>query len=209
MMSQNVEYEIGKIYDNRFLEFGPRPKASMWFSKKRQYERFEIIFDQVINLYKLKPISLSDVGCGYGAFLDYLSEKDVEVEWIYSGYDISFEVIKFCKSKFKRNGSFYRASIPNYETDFVIMSGTFNFFPDDNFLKWETYFHNALKLMWPKVSRAMIFNLQVSDKSRITPEGIVYASPCEVKKFCVNNFGETRVIANPRLPKDQTFTVIK
>ena len=208
-MSQNVEYEIGKIYDNRFLEFGPKPKASLWFSKKRQFERFEIIFDQIIDLYKVEPISLSDVGCGYGAFLDYLSEKDVEAEWIYSGYDISVEVIKFCKSKFKKNGSFYRASTPNHETDFIIMSGTFNFFPNNNFLEWNTYFQNSLKLMWAKVSRAMIFNLQISDKSRITPNGIVYASTFEVENFCVNNFGKTRVINNPRLPKDQTFTVVK
>jgi SAM-dependent methyltransferase len=208
-MSHNVEYEIGKVYDNRFLEFGPRPTASMWFSKKRQYQRFEIIFDQVINLYKAEPISLSDVGCGYGAFLEYLSEKDLKAEWIYSGYDISIEVIKFCKSKFKSNGSFYRASIPNIKTDFIIMSGTFNFFPDNNFLDWKAYFQNSLKLMWPKVSRAMIFNLQVCDKSRITPEGIVYASTCEVEKFCANNFGETRVTSNPILPKDHTFTVIK
>ena len=63
--------------------------------------------------------------------------------------------------------------------------------------------------MWPEASRAMIFNLQVCDKSRITPEGIVYASTCEVEKFCANNFGETRVTSNPILPKDHTFTVIK
>lgn len=208
-MSQNVEYEIGKIYDNRFLEFGPNPKASLWFSKKRQFERFEIIFDQIIDLYKVDPISVSDVGCGYGAFLEYLLEKDVEAEWIYSGYDISVEVIKFCKSQFKKNGSFYRASTPNYETDFIIMSGTFNFFPNNNFLEWNSYFQNSLKLMWAKVSRAMIFNLQISDNSRITPEGIVYASTFQVENFCVNNFGKTRVTSNPRLPKDQTFTVIK
>ena len=83
------------------------------------------------------------MGCGYGAFLEYLSEKDLEAEWICSGYDISIEVIKFCKSKFKSNGSFYRASIPNFETDFIIMSGTFNFFPDNNFLDWKAYFQNS------------------------------------------------------------------
>ena len=79
-MSQNVEDVIGGIYDKRFLEFGPTPKASMWFSKKRQYERFEIIFDQMINLKKHEPITLSDVGCGYGAFLEYLLEKNREVD---------------------------------------------------------------------------------------------------------------------------------
>ena len=208
-MSQNVEDVIGGIYDKRFLEFGPTPKASMWFSKKRQYERFEIIFDQMINLKKHEPITLSDVGCGYGAFLEYLLEKNREVEWVYTGYDISHEVIKFCKLKFKRHGLFYRSSTPNHETDFIIMSGTFNFFPRNNFSHWNTYFQNSLKLVWPKVSRAMVFNLQVSNRTRITSGGIVYASSCEVEKFCINNFGETRVINNPRLPNDQTFAVLK
>ena len=128
VMLHNVEYEIGKIYDKRFLEFGPSPKASMWFSEKRQYERFEIIFDQIINLYKVEPITLSDVGCGYGAFLEYLSEKELQVELIYSGYDLSREVIDFCKSKFKHNGSFYRAPCPDFETDFIIMSVHLIFF---------------------------------------------------------------------------------
>ena len=65
-MSCGFESEIAEIYNERFLEFGPLPAASMWYSKKRQFARFDIILDQ-INLLSQKnmisgPVTKSEVG---------------------------------------------------------------------------------------------------------------------------------------------------
>ena len=41
------EKKIAQIFGNRFLQHGPVPEASMWYSKKRQFIRFEIMFEQI------------------------------------------------------------------------------------------------------------------------------------------------------------------
>ena len=72
-MFRSVDDEIAEIYNKRFRKLGPTPEASMWFSKKRQFARFDVIFNQIELLCQMNSISISDVGCGYGAFLEYLS----------------------------------------------------------------------------------------------------------------------------------------
>ena len=208
-MFRRVNDEIAEIYNKRFLKLGPTPEASMWFSKKRQFARFDVIFNQIKLLSKMDCMSISDVGCGYGAFLEYLLGKKIGEEFFYYGYDICPEVIKFCKKKYFGRASFYTKPVPINKTDFVIMSGTFNFFPTQDYNAWKVYFFNSLKLLWPEAKCAMIFNLQISNQAAITHGGIVYAVLDEVEQFCNTNFGNIRVINNPIIPKDITFILSK
>ena len=208
-MLRRINSEIAEIYNERFLKLGPTPEASMWFSKTRQIARFDVIFNQLKLLHQRNSISISDIGCGYGAFLEYLSEKKIDEELSYYGYDVCPEVIKFCKKKYFERASFYTKSVPVHKTDFVIMSGTFNFFPTQDYNAWKVYLFNSLKLLWSKAKCAMIFNLQISNQAAITTEGIVYAAQEQVEQFCKKNFGNIRVINNPMIPKDKTFVVSK
>ena len=89
------------------------------------------------------------------------------------------------------------------------MSGTFNFFPTQDYNAWKVYLFNSLKFLWSKAKCAMIFNLQISNQAAITTEGIVYAAQEQVEQFCEKNFGNIRVINNPMIPKDKTFVVSK
>ena len=208
-MLRSINSEIAEIYNERFRKLGPTPEASMWFSKTRQIARFDVIFNQLKLFHQRNSISISDVGCGYGAFLQYLSEKKIDEELSYYGYDVCPEVIKFCKKKYFERASFYTKSVPIHKTDFVIMSGTFNFFPTQDYNAWKVYFFKSLKLLWSEAKCAIIFNLQISNQATITPGGIVYAAREEVEQFCKTNFGNIRVINSPMIPKDKTFVVLK
>ena len=208
-MLRRINSEIAEIYNERFLKLGPTPEASMWFSKTRQIARFDVIFNQLKLFHQRNSISISDVGCGYGAFLQYLSEKKIDEELSYYGYDVSPEVIKFCKNKYFERASFYTKSVPIHKTDFVIMSGTFNFFPTQDYNAWKVYFFKSLKLLWSEAKCAIIFNLQISNQATITPGGIVYAAREEVEQFCKTTFGNISVINSPMIPKDKTFVVSK
>ena len=127
----------------------------------------------------------------------------------YNGYDLSDEVVKFCQKKYSKRASFYTGSIPVSDSDFIIMSGTFNFFPSRDYNAWRRYFYNFLNLLWSKLKRAMIFNLQISDQEKITDGGIVYSSQKEIESLCKSSFGNVSVITNPTIPKDMTFVVSK
>ena len=64
-------------------------------------------------------------------------------------------------------------------------------------------------MLWAKTDCAMIFNLQTSDREKITDDGIVYTSQIVIENFCNSNFGNVRVIFNPTIPKDATFVIKK
>ena len=86
--------DIGKYYSNKIHEHGATPRGIDWKDESSQIIRFD-------QLCQLLPhgakISVNDLGCGYGALLDYLvniNQKHIE----YYGYDISSEMVKTAKS---------------------------------------------------------------------------------------------------------------
>ena len=208
-MVRSIDNQIARIYNKRFLKLGPTPEASMWFSRKRQFTRFDTILKEIRLLTRQNDTSIIDIGCGYGAFLEFLSERCAGDIKNYYGYDISYEVIKFCKEQYSKKAAFYTGSIPYFTAEFVIMSGTYNFFPSRDYNSWNEYFYGSLKRLWSKATCAMIFNLQISDQEKITDGGIVYSSKKEIENFCKSNFGNVNVIINPIVPKDMTFVVLK
>ncbi len=208
-MFRSIDSKIAEIYNQRFLQIGPMPEASMWFSKKRQFTRFDIIFNEIKLLTRNNERSIIDIGCGYGAFIEFLSERGADDIWSYYGYDVSNEVIKFCKGHYSQDAAFYTGSIPTFMGDFIIMSGTFNFFPSKDYNSWKLYFYKSLKALWSKTTCAMIFNLQILDQEKITDEGIVYTSKDEIESFCKTNFGNVKAVTNPAIPKDVTFVTKK
>ena len=208
-MFRSIDSKIAEIYNHRFLKLGPSPEASMWFSKKRQFKRFDIIFNEIRLLNKNNKRSIIDIGCGYGAFFEFLLERGADDIWNYYGYDVSNEVIKFCKEHYSQDAKFYNGSIPTFMGDFVIMSGTYNFFPAKDYNSWKLYFYKSLKAIWSKTTCAMIFNLQKSDKEKITDGGIVYTYKDEIENFCKSNFGNVKAVINPDIPKDVTFVIKK
>ena len=208
-MFLSIDSKIAEIYNQRFLKLGPSPEASMWFSKKRQFKRFDIIFNEIKLLNKNNKRSIIDIGCGYGAFFEFLLERGADDIWSYYGYDVSNEVIKFCKEHYSQDAKFYNGSIPTFMGDFVIMSGTYNFFPAKDYNSWKLYFYRSLKAIWSKTTSAMIFNLQTSDKEKITDGGIVYTYKDEIENFCKSNFGNVKAVINPGIPKDVTFVIKK
>ena len=208
-MFQSIDSKIAEIYNQRFLKLGPSPEASMWFSQKRQFARFDIILNEIKLLNKNNKRSIIDIGCGYGAFFEFLSERGADDIWSYYGYDVSNEVIKFCKEKYSQGAVFYTGSIPTFTAEFIIMSGTYNFFPMKDYNSWRLYFFRSLKALWSKTTCAMIFNLQTSDKEKITDGGIVYTSRNEIENFCKSSFGNVKAVINSAIPKDVTFVIKK
>ena len=208
-MFRSIDGKIAEIYNQRFLKLGPSPEASMWFSKKRQFARFEIILNEIKLLNKNNKRSIIDIGCGYGAFYEFLLGRGADDIWSYYGYDVSNEVIKFCKEKYSQGAAFHTGSIPTFTAEFIIMSGTYNFFPTKDYNSWRLYFFRSLKALWSKTTCAMIFNLQTSDKEKITDGGIVYTSTNEIENFCKSSFGNVKAVINSAIPKDVTFVIKK
>ena len=155
-------------------------------------------------------MSVADIGCGYGAMVDYILAENSRIIDSYIGYDISKALIKQCRN---RIGSpkvrFLLGEYPRQNVEFSIMSGTYNLAVTENIAHWEAYVFRCLSACWKKTNRAMIFNLQITkrEKSYISKGNIYYASCKQIVDRCNSFFGPTETIKDPSLPLDVTFVI--
>ena len=209
-MVSNFESVLSTQYYKRFMKYGAKPEASFWVSKSRQDQRFKIIVDEICKINKTKTIDLSDVGCGYGALVTFLKASDICNRVKYAGYDISAGLINQCNQEFKEQWvNFSVGNYPNVTKQYCIMSGTYNMAATVNVTQWEDYLLASLRKCWQNTSKAMIFNLQIAKKAKISRDMIFYAESDKILNFCVSSFGPTKVIRHENLPNDATFVVIK
>ena len=145
---------IASVYDKRFKLLGARPEASFWFSGFRQETRFEIITNEIRSLDPDRSVSICDLGCGYGAYAEYLNYKTTPKISSYLGLDVSAAVIKFCKSKYYYPwAKFETANKSKNNMDYTVMSGTFNYAVTSDVEKWEVHLfknlsHPYLQCYW-------------------------------------------------------------
>jgi SAM-dependent methyltransferase len=202
---------IAHAYNKAFKQHGPNPRASFWSSSFRQNLRFEIITNELTKISKNNSVSICDLGCGYGAYCNFLSGKSVPKISNYIGVDLSKEVINYCKNSINYEwATFTRGYQPPYKVDFTILSGTLNYAVTDRVELWEKQVLNCLEKCWEKSCVSLIFNLQVcKNVSWISDDKIYFAEPNRMKEICENKFGKTTYISNTLLPDDGTFVVLR
>lgn len=186
------------------------PAAVLWLNYKRQLKRFEIIADNISNGGLIAGDTLADIGCGYGAFFEFLhSRKDFSPAHYY-GLDISTEMIKFCRKTYNcRTASFLNASGLEHLCSFSIISGTFNRAATSDLSKWENYVFSNLLNIWHCTQKSMIFNMQFTGlkESLITNDMIYYIARPRLLDLLDTIGGHYYLVCHPYLPNDMTVVV--
>ncbi len=209
-MSTEFSDRLLHKYWKQYERYGATPKGSFWASKYRQELRFQIILDEINKISASIVKNVADVGCGYGALATYIQSKHNFQNYRYEGYDICPGLIKSCKATLHyQNAQFFLGEYPLFKVSFTVMSGTYNLTATRDLGAWESYLFTCLKKCWDKTSQAMIFNLQIDKRARISENNIYFSEKDNVLQKCVSYFGPTRIVLNEGVPNDATFTVMK
>ena len=207
---RNVEATIARTYNKRFTKLGAVPEASLWFSKERQLVRFKLIADVVAQKRPKENFSITDIGCGYGAFVPYLFQRFPNEDFTYTGFEIAEKPLNYCIKTYKRsNVVFKMGNLPKRQSDFSIMSGTYNYAPVLSPKVWQAYLFKNLSQIWSYSRLGIIFNLSVASEAKITSQNISYFSQENVMSFCQNELGKTSLSFSDNLPKEATFSVFR
>lgn len=104
--------------------FGASPAGVGW-SEASQRTRFDVI----ATIGDLSRASLLDVGCGYGAFLDYASARGIRCD--YSGVDVTPQQIALATARHPESRHRFQlgnvlTDLPTGQYDYVIASGPLN-----------------------------------------------------------------------------------
>lgn len=188
MKKTNNLSKIAAYYDSKIAQFGAVPKGVDWNGTESQLIRFEQLA-KIINSNS-DFFSISDLGCGYGAFNQFLIDS-LHLNFEFHGYDVSEKMIAIANSfnGHKKNIFFTNASLIQRPTDYVVASGIFNVKLDEGDKRWSDYIIDTINHMNANALKSFSFNCltKYSDKDKMK-DYLYYADPCAIFDYCKKHF---------------------
>ncbi|CAN7173442.1 class I SAM-dependent methyltransferase [Pseudorhodoferax sp. LjRoot39] len=179
--------EVASYYSGKLAEHGDTPRGVDWNGEESQNRRFE-------QLHKIvdprQPVfSLNDLGCGYGALLDYLHDKRLACNYL--GVDVSHEMIVAAEKRHAavKQTRFIASAEPDRIADYGVASGIFNVRLGSTDAEWLDYLQDTLEILNRTSSLGFAFNCLTSysdnDKRR---DYLYYADPCRLFDLCKQRY---------------------
>jgi SAM-dependent methyltransferase len=178
--------QIDDYYSRTIRQHGPTPQGVDWNGEAGQVLRFK----QLAGLIESPDgFSLNDLGCGYGAFKDYLNSQGLFFD--YHGYDISADMLEAARARHPEasNTRFVRAAAPDRIADYGIASGIFNVRLQTSDPDWQQYIQTTLNTLDRTSRRGFAFNAltRYSDVEKQRPD-LYYADPLTWFDHCKRHY---------------------
>jgi SAM-dependent methyltransferase len=185
--ASNLLTDIATYYAEKLAQHGDTARGVDWNGEESQMVRFAQLC-KIIDP-KLPNFSLNDLGCGYGALLDYL--RDEYTNCTYLGVDVSQEMIKVAERRYAcaDQASFITAAEPDVVAHYGLASGIFNVRLGRSDSDWFDYLQATLDVLDQTSSFGFAFNCLTSysdeDKKR---DYLYYADPCQLFDLCKRRY---------------------
>ena len=194
-LSRSMLEPVLASFEKRVAQFGADPRSAFWKDEEWQKRRYDILSRLFDEPDRLGGISITDFGCGYGAFFDYLADRPVMKNSRYTGIDMSAAMIEEANARIRDSRATFQSHLIATETaDYTVVCGTYNMNLGANRDEWADYVKASLEQLWSKTTKAMGFNMLRFDAPDQYP-GLYYADGMEFVKFC-----------NETLSPDITYT---
>lgn len=178
--------EVAGYYSEKLAEFGETPRGVDWNGVESQELRFEQL-SKVITTSP--PFSVNDLGCGYGAYCDFLSARYGKV--FYRGIDVSAAMISAASERFKDRSEavFVVSSEPDHAADYSVASGIFNVRLARASDEWQRYVEATLEALERSSRVGFAFNCltSYSDPEKMR-DYLYYADPCVLFDHCKRRY---------------------
>ena len=209
----SIEAGVIRAYTTALDRHGASPQGVFWNSSKSQNARFAALL-AAIGQHRAGPDGgpapapvIADIGCGYGALLDYMSTRDAFADWRYAGFDINPAMIRACHRRFPEKQACFRVGgMPSMPVDYALFSGTFNLCMIDDAPRWQRYILDQLAICYPHCRHGMVLNLLGRRRMTISNH-IFYADRQAVLLQLRQRFGDVHVVDTPGLKHDMTLFI--
>jgi len=132
-------------------------------------------------------VSLLDVGCGYGALLQYAKENNVALT--YTGVDVVDDMISEARAKHK-DASFLTADILDLDVkerfDYVVCNGILTQKLDASNLEMDDFANRLIRRMYALCERGVAFNVMTT-KVNYFSNNLYYRNPAELFAWCMSD----------------------
>lgn len=188
-MNDNHEIlsQVADYYTEKLSRYGETAQGVDWNSPESQLLRF-MQLSKIIHS-GIHSFSINDLGCGYGALLNYLRDNYDNFEYL--GIDISDKMTRAANHRHVRNkkARFITSDKPDRLADYSIASGIFNVRLSRTCAEWEAYLQATLDTLNRTSRLGFSFNCLTSysdeDKKR---DYLYYADPCQLFDLCKRRY---------------------
>lgn len=159
-LGQILEF-VSRVYSYRINEYGPVANGVFWRDEDGQILRLELLLQAVAAEDLSGPITVNDLGCGYGALFDLLCDEPMMRGGRYFGYDISEDMVARARALHAMDGraTFITSPVATEVADYSFVSGTYNMSMNADRRLWTEYVKTSLDTLWAKTAKTLAFNL--------------------------------------------------
>jgi len=205
--SKSMLEPVLATFDARLAKFGADPRSAFWRNAEWQRRRYDILARLFAEDDRRGGATITDFGCGYGAFFDYLKDRPVMTAGRYTGIDMSAAMIEQAKARIDdARATFKRHLIATERADYTFVSGTYNMLMDADRDEWTDYVKASLAQLWSKTTKALGFNMLRLDAPEKYPT-LYYADGEEFLEFCRNHLGADVEYSNDSPLPDWTIFI--
>jgi SAM-dependent methyltransferase len=180
--SHNSLDGVRDLYEKSLSEHGATPKGVGWRDEPTHDLRFERL-SRVIETEE--PISVNDLGCGYGAFLEYLTAHGFKVAH-FRGLDISDRMLEEARRRHP-SSEWLLGSTLGADADYSFASGIFNVRLQESEARWRQFIERTLDELNSHSRRGFAFNLLSTYVDYREPH-LYYGDPCEFFDLCKQRY---------------------
>lgn len=187
-MAQNAPdlSSVQRIYEESLAEHGATAAGVGWGDEQKQRWRFDRLARVVEPV--MGPISVNDLGCGYGGLYQHLRSAGVDIAR-YRGHDISERMLDEARARLPTEGvTFSTAATLDSPADYSFASGVFNVLPtnvDED--TWTVFVDVTLDSLWEHSSTGFAFNA-LSTHVDFRSERLYYADPSRFLDRCCRRY---------------------
>ncbi len=176
---------VARLYEESLEKHGAAPMGVGWRDETSHLLRFEKL---VSLIDRDVPVSVNDLGCGYGALYGHLIDAGVTVQR-YHGYDISDQMLQQARKSLPDSGGIdlIRSATLEHVADYSVASGIFNVRLESTEDEWRAHVIATLADMNAHSTRGFSFNL-LSTYVDYREDHLYYGDPLFYFDYCKKEF---------------------
>jgi SAM-dependent methyltransferase len=173
---------VAAIYHCTLEEYGRSASGVAWKTAEDQFRRFEILTAGINND---QPLTVNDVGCGYGALFGFLDRRFQLAG--YCGSDICESMVEAASATVTDpRARFLQSAFPPSPAHWSLASGTFNISGGSNDHIWRSLVEDVLRTMAHLSSVGFAFNMLRPERR---DEFLWGDDPEPWQRFCQDQLG--------------------
>jgi len=183
-----VWHRVQAYYEAKLARHGANPRGVDWSCTATQWLRF-------VQLLKLcsfdTPLSLIDLGCGYGALAAFLAERYPRASVDYLGIDLSSAMVRRARRRHRGNPAIRFRIGRSYpqQADYTVASGVMNVRLGCPIPLWESLVRSTLADMRRMSRRGFAVNFLAMLPVNTPPEMLYCPHPAIWSRYCEEELG--------------------